>query len=191
MKRAITRRGFAVSILGALGAASCVGGIAKGGPPDAEVAAEEYRLGAGDQLRVTVYGETDLTGQYVVNSQGQVAFPLVGEISAQGKTLPEFGAALGAALQAGYVRQPNVSVEVMNYRPFFILGEVRTPGTYPFSASLTVQNAVATAQGFTYRADTDHVYIKHAGEDRERAYRLTSTTPVRPGDTVRIGERLF
>ncbi|MBL8551659.1 MAG: polysaccharide export protein [Hyphomonadaceae bacterium] len=190
MKRVLTRRGFAVSILGGLGAASCFGGIAAG-PPEGEVTTEEYRLGAGDQLRVTVFGEAELTGQYVVNSQGSVSFPLVGEVPAQGKTLTEFGAALTAALQEGYVRQPNVAVEVMNYRPFFILGEVRTPGTYPYSANLTVLNAVATAQGFTYRADTDRVFIKHAGEDRERAYRLTTSTPVQPGDTVRIGERLF
>lgn len=189
MKR-LTRRGFAIAVLAGLGVSACVGGIAAG-PPEGEVVAEEYRLGPGDQLRVTVYGENDLSGQYVVNSQGAVAFPLVGEVPAQGKTLTEFGAAITTALQGGYVRQPNVAVEVMNYRPFFILGEVRTPGTYPYSANLTVQNAVATAQGFTYRADTDRVYIKHAGEDRERAYRLTSTTPVQPGDTVRIGERLF
>jgi polysaccharide export outer membrane protein len=190
MKGAHTRRGFVIAILGGLGAAACISGIASG-PDEEEVTVEEYRLGPGDQLRITVFGETDLTGQYVVNSQGAIAFPLVGEVQAQGKTLNEFGAALTEALQGGYVRQPNVAVEVLNYRPFFILGEVRTPGTYPYSANLTVLNAVATAQGFTYRADQDRVFIKHAGEDRERAYRLTSTTPVRPGDTVRIGERLF
>jgi polysaccharide export outer membrane protein len=84
-----------------------------------------------------------------------------------------------------------VSVEVANYRPFFILGEVQRPGTYPYSASLTVLNAVATAGGFTYRANQGRVFIRHANEQVEHSYPITIATPVLPGDTVRIGERLF
>jgi polysaccharide export outer membrane protein len=80
---------------------------------------------------------------------------------------------------------------VLNYRPFYILGEVRTPGTYPYSANLTVVNAVATAEGFTYRANKRVVFIKHADANQERRYRLTTTTPVQPGDTIRIAERIF
>jgi polysaccharide export outer membrane protein len=94
-------------------------------------------------------------------------------------------------LGAQYIRNPNVSVEVLTYRPFFILGEVQRPGTYPYSANLVVMNAVATAGGFTYRANRSRVFIKHAGATDELEYRLDSTTPVLPGDTVRIGERLF
>jgi len=115
---------------------------------------------------------------------------LVGEVSAMGVTVAEFTIKLQTELLA-YVRAPNVSVEVANYRPFFILGEVQRPGTYPYSASLTVQNAVATAGGFTYRANRNRVYIRHANEPEERAFRLNTSTPVLPGDTIRIGERLF
>jgi polysaccharide export outer membrane protein len=150
----------------------------------------EYRLGPGDQLRVTVFNEPDLTGQYEVGSQGMIAYPLVGEVHATGLTLPEFTTSLQQAL-AQYIRQPNVSVEVANYRPFFILGEVTRPGTYPYSASLTVLNAVATAGGFTYRANRGRVFVRHANESDEREYPLTIATPVLPGDTVRIGERFF
>ena len=158
--------------------------------PDDVAQLTEYRLGPGDQLRITVFNEAELTGQYIVGSQGTISYPLVGEVHAAGLTLAEFSAQLQTAL-AAYIRAPNVSVEVANYRPFFILGEVQRPGTYPYSASLTVLNAVATAGGFTYRANQNRVFIRHANEQEERSYPLTIATPVLPGDTVRIGERLF
>ena len=109
---------------------------------------------------------------------------------AAGLTLTEFTDALRTAL-GQYLRAPSVSVEVANYRPFFILGEVARPGTYPYAVDLTVLNAVATAGGFTYRANEHRVYIRHACQADERAYALTPSTPVLPGDTIRIGERLF
>lgn len=185
-----TRRGLLTACLGAL-AGACASGIAPGGAEGDNLTAPEYRLGPGDQLRVTVFGETDLTGQYVVSSQGNISFPLLGEVPAGGRTLAELTTEMTSRLREGFLRSPSVALEVTNYRPFFILGEVRTPGTYPYSANLTVVNAVATAQGFTYRADRRRVFIMHAGESAERQYRLTTTTPVQPGDTVRIGERLF
>lgn len=150
----------------------------------------EYRLGPGDQLRITVFNEPELTGQYVVGSQGTISYPLVGDVRAAGLTVAEFSDSLQEALRE-FIRQPNVSAEVANYRPFFILGEVQRPGTYPYSANLTVLNAVATAGGFTYRANRRRVFIRHADETEERSYPLTIATPVLPGDTVRIGERLF
>jgi polysaccharide export outer membrane protein len=161
------------------------------GDPQDEVQVQEYRLGPGDQLRIVVFGEESLSGQFLVGPTGSVSYPLVGEVSATGKTVNEFAVALADVLRGGYVRQPNVTVEVASYRPFFILGEVGAPGTYPYAAGLTVMNAVATAGGFTYRADTGRVYIKHPNEMAERLYRLTSTTPIQPGDTVRIPERRF
>lgn len=182
-----TRRFFLGSLL-ASAASACASTIPTG---DSGVEVSAYRLGPGDQLRISVFGEPDLTGQYLINPQGEIAFPLVGNVTAQGKTITELTAAIRSRLEEGFVRQANVNIEVLTYRPFFILGEVRTPGTYPYSANLTVLNAVATAQGFTYRADRRRVYIKHAWEDQERVYPLTTTTPVQPGDTVRIGERLF
>ncbi len=182
-----TRRLFLLGLI-AGGASACASTIPTG---DSGVEVSEYRLGSGDQLRITVFGEAELTSQYLINPQGEIAFPLIGNVQARDKTIAELTTAIRTALEQGFVRQPNVAVEVLTYRPFFILGEVRTPGTYPYSANLTVYNAVATAQGFTYRADRRRVFIKHAWEDQERVYPLTTTTPVQPGDTVRIGERLF
>lgn len=158
------------------------GGVLSGGG--------DYRLGAGDQLRITVFNEPELTGQYVVGSGGTIAYPLVGSVNAAGMTVAEFTETLQTALQT-YVRSPSVSVEVTNYRPFFILGEVQRPGTYPYSANLTVLNAVATAGGFTYRANERRVYIRHANSGVETEFPLTPSTPVLPGDTIRIGERIF
>jgi polysaccharide export outer membrane protein len=172
------------------GAGAAVGCSTIPSTPDDVSQPAEYRLGPGDQLRVTVFNEADLTGQYVVGSQGTISYPLVGDIQAAGLTVAEFTVNLQNELQE-FLRQPNVAVEVANYRPFFILGEVQRPGTYPYSASLTVLNAVATAGGFTYRANRGRVFIRHANEAEEHSYPLTIATPVLPGDTVRIGERLF
>jgi protein involved in polysaccharide export with SLBB domain len=151
----------------------------------------EYRLGSGDKVRVTTFGEDALTGEFFVGGSGKVAMPLVGELDAAGMTAREFQTRVETALKDGYLRDPRVSVEVLTYRPFYILGEVTRPGEYPYTNGLTVLNAVATANGFTYRANKNRVFIKRADATREEAYPLTSTTQVAPGDTIRIGERFF
>lgn len=152
---------------------------------------EDYRLGPGDEMRIVVFGQEQMTGQFIVGAGGAVVFPLVGDVPARGLTINEFNESLVARLREGYVRQPSVTVEVTKYRPFYILGEVQQPGTYPFSAGLTVMRAVATAGGFSYRANSRRVFIQHSDEASESAYELTSSTPVQPGDTVRIPERRF
>jgi polysaccharide export outer membrane protein len=184
-----TRRTF-VRAIAFIAGTSAVGACATTGPAPDVTQPFEYRLGPADQVRITVFNEPGLTGQFVVGSQGAISYPLVGSIQASGLTVEEFSRALQTALSA-YLRQPSVSVEVTNYRPFFILGEVQRPGTYPYSARLTVLNAVATAGGFTYRANRGRVFVRHADESEERMYPLTVTTPVLPGDTVRIGERFL
>lgn len=151
----------------------------------------EYRLGSGDRLRIIVFGEDTLSGEYTVDGSGAVSLPLIGEVAADGLTLREFQRAVEASLREGYLNDPRVSAEVMNFRPYYILGEVGSPGEYPFTSGLTVINAVATAGGFSYRANTRRVFIKRAGSDREVEYPLTVNTPVQPGDTIRIGERFF
>lgn len=189
--------GLRRSVIGLLLVGLCVacgssGGAMRAGeaPNLPQATVQDYRLGPGDRLRISVFGEPNLTGEFVVSTNGMVSYPLIGDHSAQGKTVGEFTDTLRTALTR-YVLRPNISVEVMNYRPFFILGEVENPGTYPYAAGLNVMNAVATAGGFNYRADTRRVFIKHADELAEREYGLTSTTPILPGDTVRIPERRF
>lgn len=160
-------------------------------PQQAERIVPEYRLGSGDRVRVTVFGEEALSGTFVVDGAGAASLPLIGEVRAGGLTVAEFRDAVTAALRDGYLHEPRVSAEVVNHRPFYILGEVNRPGEYPYAAGLTVMNAAATAGGFTYRANTRRVFIKHADDTAEQAHPLTGSTPVAPGDTLRIGERYF
>lgn len=151
----------------------------------------QYRLGPADKVRIITFGEPSLTGEFVVSGSGTVSLPLISEVKAQGLTTAELQTEIEAALKNGYLKDPKVSVEVLNYRPFYILGEVTKPGEYPYTNGLTVLNAVATANGFTYRADTHRVFIKRANETAEHEVDLTTTTPVAPGDTIRIKERYF
>jgi polysaccharide export outer membrane protein len=185
-----------VGVVASLALASVVAGAVvapafaqKAEEPSREV--PEYRLGSGDKIRVTTFGEQSLTGEFQIGGTGKVPLPLVGEIDALGLTASEFATRVEAALKDGYLKDPKVSVEVLNYRPFYILGEVKNPGTYPYTNGLTVKNAVATAGGYTYRANEKKVYIRRADTEKEQAFPLTDSTPVAPGDTIRIDERLF
>ena len=153
--------------------------------------ATEHVLTPGERLRVTTYGEPGLTGEFTIGAGGYLAFPLVGSIEAAGKTPRELGTALGTALGQGFLLNPSVVVEVLAYRPFYVLGEVNQPGEFPYQPGLTVLAAIARAEGFTYRARQSVVYIKRAGEREEREVPLTSDLVINPGDVVRIGERYF
>ncbi|QUD88327.1 polysaccharide biosynthesis/export family protein [Phenylobacterium montanum] len=159
------------------------------GPASPTVTA--YRLGVADRLRITVFNEPDLTGEFVVNANGSIAFPLVGQVKAVGRTKEQVGAELTRKLADGYLRQPQVSIDVVGFRPFYIMGEVNKPGEYPYEPGLTVLDAVAAAQGFTYRADKQHVFVRHERQTAEARDPLKSGMAVRPGDTLRIGERYF
>jgi protein involved in polysaccharide export with SLBB domain len=154
-------------------------------------AGADYVLGPGDKVRVIVFGEEGLSGEFVVGGAGKVSFPLIGDVSASGLPVQAFQAALENGLKQGYLKAPRVSVEVLTYRPYYILGEVNKPGEYPYSNGLNVLNSIATAGGFTYRAQTKRVFIRRANESAERPYTLKSDVHVSPGDTIRIAERFF
>ena len=160
-------------------------------PPSAPAQSDDYLLGSSDKVRVTVYGEPTLSGEFFVTGTGLVSLPLIGEVKAAGLSVRQFQEAVQAALSDGYLKEPRVSAEVLSFRPFYILGEVDKPGTYPYTSGLTVLNAVATAGGFTYRADKKNVYVKHAGETDETKLELSPSVTVAPGDTIRLGERFF
>jgi polysaccharide export outer membrane protein len=150
-----------------------------------------YTLGNGDQLRITVFGQPDLSGQFEVDGTGAISMPLIGQVQALGLTTPELEDHIVSVLEGDYVLNPRVSAEVINYRPYYILGEVNRPGEYPFTSGLTVMNAVAAAGGWTYRANKKVVYIKGVDSNEEQAFELNTSTVVHPGDTLRIGERIF
>lgn len=151
----------------------------------------EYRVGAGDRLRIIVFGQQDLGGEFQLDGSGVVSLPLIGQVVVKDKTVRELEMAIADRLRDGYLSDPRVSAEVLNFRPFYILGEVNRPGEYPYTDGLTVMKAVATAQGYTYRANQKRVFIKRAHETEEKAYPLQAATTVGPGDTIRIPERFF
>ena len=154
----------------------------------AEVA--EYRLGSGDKLRVIVFGEEALSGEFDVDGTGTVSLPLIGLIQAKDLTLREFETEVGIKLRDGYLKDPRVSAEVLNYRPFYIFGEVEEPGEYPYTNGMTVLNAIAVGGGYTFRADKLRIYISR-DQTTEVEYLLNTSVRVQPGDIVRIAERFF
>ncbi len=151
-----------------------------------------YRLTPGDKLKVIVFNEADLTGEFQVNERGSVVFPLVGEVPAANATPEEFQQRLTARLRGKYVKNPRVSVEMISYRPFNVFGEVRNAGQYQYRPGLTIQDAVALAGGFTYRANTRTVYIRRADASGEISVSTDGEkVPILPGDNIRVPERFF
>ncbi len=154
--------------------------------PDAD-----YVLGPGDKLRITVFGEDNLSGEFNIGGNGRLSFPLIGDVPASGHSVAAVAQAITAALKDGYIKDPRVSAEVLTFRPYYLFGEVNKPGEYPYENGLSVLNAVATAGGFTYRANKKFVFMKRVRDIKELRVRLTPELTLLPGDTVRIGERLF
>jgi polysaccharide export outer membrane protein len=157
----------------------------------ATITDEDYTLGVGDKMRITVYNESNLTGEYPVNANGKISMALIGEVTAAGMTPSDLANEVTKQLANGYLRKPQVAIDVLTFRPFYIMGEVTKPGEYPSTSGLTVMNAVATAQGFTYRANKKFAYIRHAGETEERKVALTPDLRIRPGDSIRVTQRFF
>ncbi len=183
---ASTDSGGAISAIRASYAASPVVANAYAAAPPAQHDAA-YHLDAGDKLRVVVYGQEGLTNTYAIDAGGAITMPLIGAVSARGKTPAGLAADISVRLRNGYIREPSVAVEVETYRPFFILGEVAAPGQYPYVPNMSVESAVAIAGGFSPRAKRDSVTLTH------NAGRVVVPlgTSISPGDTILVGERWF
>jgi len=150
-----------------------------------------YTLDSGDRLRIVVYGQEGITSSYLVGADGNVNLPLIGSVPARGSTTQQLARTIAARLKQGYVREPHVSVEVEVNRPFFILGEVTTPGQYPYVANMTAETAIAIAGGFSPRADKREVILTHNSPGPPFRGPVPLNYPVRPGDTVLVKERWF
>ena len=150
-----------------------------------------YLLASGDRLRIIVFGQDSLSNSFSVDGAGNISMPLIGTVKANGLTTSELGRVVEARLRNGFIREPQVSIEVEAYRPFFVLGEVTTAGQYPFINGMTVQNAVAVAGGYTPRGDQSDVDITRIINGRSLTFAAPLAFPVRPGDTVKVRERFF
>lgn len=159
--------------------------------PSAADSITAYTLGSGDKIRVTVFGHEDLSGEFEVDGSGNVSLPLIRNIKAEGLNVRQLEQAITERLSPDYLINPSVSVEVLNYRPFYIYGEVTKPGSYPFVNGMTVVTAVAMAGGFTYRARTSSVRIVRANDPARKAVVADKDTAVLPGDVIEVPERYF
>lgn len=160
------------------------------GSPQLFAEEADYRLGAGDVLRVTVFGHKDLSGEFEVGSTGDITLPLIGEVPVVDRTLRDVESAVVEKLQPDYLKNPQVSIEVINYRPFYIIGEVQNPGSYSYVGGMRVVNAIAIAGGFTYRANEDRLLISRARSEGKQGP-ATQNTIVFPGDVIEVPERFF
>ncbi len=151
----------------------------------------EYRLDAGDKLRVMVYGQDGLTNTYAIDAGGSITMPLIGAVPARGRTPARLASEIAARLRRGYIRDPSVAVEIESYRPFFILGEVAAPGQYPYVPNMSIESAVAIAGGFSPRARRDRVTLTHVDASGPARITVPPSAAVSPGDTILVGERWF
>lgn len=151
----------------------------------------DYHLGAGDKVRVTVYDETDLSGEFQVDGTGYVRLPLIGQVKAAGHTAHQLESDVANALLDGYLKAPRVSIEVTTYRPFYIIGQVNRPGQYPYASNMSALDAVGVAGGFTDHAVESTVNIRHEGETQEYDVPADETVKIRPGDVVRVDQTIF
>ncbi len=163
-----------------------------------ELAAQEegYRLGSGDKVKIVVYGEEELSGIYSVSGDGLISFPLIGEIKAAGLDLPALQSLIKSRLKDGFLVAPDVAMEIESHRPFYILGEVKQPGSYDYVANMNILEAVAMAGGFTYRADREKADVlrkqdREQGRNEKDMQAVKMESPARPGDIIVVRERFF
>ncbi|MGE0651350.1 MAG: polysaccharide biosynthesis/export family protein [Alphaproteobacteria bacterium] len=194
----VRKQGFRLAVAGIFGLlvlamASLVSSApAMAQAPAAPAAGQDarYTLDAGDRVRLVVFGQKDLSGDFVVTGNGTLSLPLIGEVTVKGLTLRQTEAAIADKLQPDYLKNPRVSAEVINYRPFYIIGEVKNPGTYPYVNGMRIVNAVAIAGGYTYRANEGEMRITRA-KGNGKPERVRPDTLVLPGDVVEVMERYF
>jgi polysaccharide export outer membrane protein len=163
-------------------------------PLPAASTSNEYTLGPGDEIRVITFGDDKLTAQFHVGDDGTIAMPLLGNVQASGKTPTQLGQEIGHQLLAKELLvNPSVSVEILNYRPIFVLGEVTRPGQYPYQPGMTVIQAVSMAGGYTYRAIQDQADVvrKQGNESHPLEGLATKNSVLEPGDVVNVQEKLF
>lgn len=191
------RSGLAI-VVGAFGLCGCGATdlLGPASPEEQQALIESARttspmLQAGEKIKVTVFGEDRLSGDYEIDPAGNLSLPLAGTVRAAGLDKRALEQRLTAKFRGEYLRDPKVTVDVADFRPFYILGEIAKPGEYPFKGGLDVMSAIALAGGSTYRASRSTVLIKHADERQFKEYPLSPEIPVLPGDLLRLPERYF
>ncbi|WP_337266577.1 polysaccharide biosynthesis/export family protein [Oryzifoliimicrobium ureilyticus] len=156
-----------------------------------EAALQPYHLDSGDRLRITVFDQPSMSNTYTVDQAGYIAFPLVGQVAARGRTLQQLSGQIAQKLRQGYLRDPDVTIDIDRYRSVFIMGEVGQPGQYAYVPGMTVQNAIAVAGGFTPRANQSTVDVTRKINGEVLTGRVNISSAIIAGDTIYVRERLF
>ncbi|QFY59730.1 polysaccharide export protein [Rhizobium grahamii] len=156
-----------------------------------EATIQPYSLDSGDRLRITVFDQPSMTNTYTIDQAGYIAFPLVGQVAARGRTLQQLSGQIAQKLKQGYLRDPDVTIDVDRYRSVFIMGEVGQSGQYAYVPGMTVQNAVAVAGGFTARANQGAVDVTRKINGQVITGRVNISSAIVAGDTIYVRERLF
>lgn len=194
-RHSITARsiGLALVLAGCVGAPDKLIAPATRNTEDSAAMAVEpsYRLGAGDVVRVTTFGHPDVSGEFEVDENGFIKFPLLGLIEAAGRSVADLEIALGAPLDRDYLVDPQVSAEIVTFRPFYITGQVAQPGRYSFASGMTVRQAVAMAQGYTRRAKTSSIVVIRRSDAGALRIAADEDMAIRPGDTIEVQRRFF
>lgn len=156
-----------------------------------EATIQPYRLDSGDRLRVTVFDQPNLSNTYAVDQAGYIAFPLVGQVAARGATLTQLEGTIAQKLKQGFLRDPDVTIEIDRYRSIFVMGQVGQPGQYAYVPGMTIINAIAVSGGFNGRANQRDVDVTRKINGQIITGRVPITDPILAGDTVYVRERLF
>jgi len=180
---------FAVALL----VSGCAGGSISEAEKQSLAAASTAapKLEPGDKIRVTVFGESQLSGDYQLDQSGQISLPLAGTVTAQGLTQSELEQALAKKFRSEYLKNPKVTVTIATLQPYYMMGEVSKPGEFPYRSGLNVLTALAVAGGPTYRASRSTIQIQRRGETSMRDYPISASVPVLPGDVIKVPERYF
>lgn len=188
---------IAAKLLSGLLLLACIAGPARADEQSAAVTAagaatdSQYRLSAGDKLSIIVFGQEDVSGEFQIDGGGNITMPLLGQVAAANRTVTQLQSEITAALDKDYIVNPRVSIEVLNYRPFYILGQVNTPGSYPYVSGMDVRQAIAIAGGFTRRARTSTVKVIRETQSGTVEIDAKPDAPILPGDTIEVERRLF
>ncbi|HEY4116089.1 MAG TPA: polysaccharide biosynthesis/export family protein [Rhizomicrobium sp.] len=156
-----------------------------------EAASDGYRLGTGDKVRIIVFGEDDLGGEFQIDGNGAISLPLIGQISAAGETASSLEQDIEAKLSRGYLQNPRVSVAISTYRPFYVIGQVNKPGEFPYVNGMSALNAIALAGGYTAEASDGTIYVRRNGSPKEEELPADQMTRIYPGDVIRVAMSPF
>jgi polysaccharide export outer membrane protein len=171
------------------------GGLAQEVPSEMMPAAGSsdytYKLDYGDRITINVFNQADLSGEYTLDGDGRFSMPLIGTVEAAGLTPAELEALLVDRFKPDYLVNPRIFVQVLNYRPYYLIGEVRGTGAFPYRAGMTYMQAIAIAGGFSYRAKQDHVLVIRSDDPEQNEIKLSVDEKVQPGDIIRVAERIF